>query len=134
VVHVCHAADSDIDGSANKPVLSQWQPIKMPTAPLIRFELLILDHPSQPYLFESFLNVAEEDQARILAPLVRQDQLYLVYGAELSHRFTKITQHDEQQRLRIEKLVCEAADYWAQSPAECRHSDLAKAKFIRGFV
>lgn len=34
VVHICHAADADIEGFANKPVLSQWQLIKMPTAPL----------------------------------------------------------------------------------------------------
>jgi len=79
VVHVCHAADSDIEGFANKPVRSQWQLIKMPNAPLIRLELVIFDRPDYPYRFESFLNVAAEDQARILAQLAGQDQLYLAF-------------------------------------------------------
>jgi len=57
VVHVCHAADSDIEGFAGKPVLYQWQLIEMPTAPLVRLELTILDRPTNPYRFESFLNV-----------------------------------------------------------------------------
>jgi hypothetical protein len=43
VVHVCHAADSDIEGFSNRPVSYQWQLVKMPTAPLIRLELKILD-------------------------------------------------------------------------------------------
>jgi hypothetical protein len=69
VVHVCHAVDADINGFANKPVISRWQLIKMPTAPLIRLELVILDRPENPFRFESFLNVDEDDQANILARL-----------------------------------------------------------------
>ena len=45
VVHVCHAAGGDIEGFADKPVLYQWQLIRMRTAPLIRLEMTILDHP-----------------------------------------------------------------------------------------
>jgi hypothetical protein len=71
----------------------------MPAAPLIRLELAILDNPFNPYKFESFLNVAQEDQARVLVQLVNQDRLYLAfYGDDLSHRFTKIVNHDKQQR------------------------------------
>jgi hypothetical protein len=115
VVHVCHAADSDIDGFANKPVLYQWQLIKMPTAPLIRLELVIVDHPINPYKFESFLNVAQEDQARVLSQLANQDQLYLAfYGDGLNHRFTKIIEHDEQQWQYLDELVREAIRIVAQ--------------------
>jgi hypothetical protein len=32
VIHVCHAADSDIEGFANKPVSYQWQLTKIPAA------------------------------------------------------------------------------------------------------
>ena len=64
VIHICHASNSDIEGFANKPVQYQWQLIKMPTAPLIRLELTIIDNPLNPYRFESFLNTAQEDQAR----------------------------------------------------------------------
>jgi hypothetical protein len=49
VVHVCHAADADIEGFADKPVAYQWQLINMPTAPLLRLQIDILDQPDTPY-------------------------------------------------------------------------------------
>jgi hypothetical protein len=135
VVHVCHAADSDIEGFANKPVLYQWQLVKMPTAPLIRLELAILDHPSNPYRLESFLNVAQEDQARILAQLANQDPLYLAFhGDDLNYRFTKIVDHDRQQWQYLDELVEEATDYWDAIPPEQRDFDQAKAEFMRRFM
>lgn len=60
-IHLCHARDKNIQGFANQPVINRWQLIKMPTAPLIRLELLILDDPTNPYRFESFLNIATAD-------------------------------------------------------------------------
>ena len=66
IIHVCHAPVADIEGFLYEPVRSQWQLIRMPTAPLIRLELLILDNPANPYRFESFLNIAAADQARAL--------------------------------------------------------------------
>jgi hypothetical protein len=135
IVHVCHAADRDIDRFANKPVESQWQLIKMRSGPLIRLELVILDDPAQPYLFESFLNVAEKDQARVLAQLIRQDRLRLAfYGDHLNHRFTKIVPQDVQQRQQLAELVQEAIAHWAEIPAHQRDYDRAKEEFIRRFV
>jgi hypothetical protein len=107
----------------------------MPTAPLVRLELLIQDHPSTPYLFESFLNVGEEDQARTLTQLTNQDRLYLAFhGDDFSHHFTKIVQHDEQQRRQLAALVYEAMSHRAQISAEQRDFDQAKAVFMRWFV
>jgi hypothetical protein len=135
VVHVCHAADRDIDGFADKPVLYQWQLIKMPTAPLIRLELAILDNPFDPYKFESFLNVAQEDQARVLAQLANQDRLYLAfYGDDLGHHFTKIVDHDEQQWQYLDELVAGAIDHWESIPPEQRDFDRAKAEFMTRFA
>lgn len=135
VVHVCHAADGDIDGFADKPVLSQWQLIEMSTAPLIRLELVILDRPSHPYLFESFLNVAEEDQASILEQLIHQDELHLAFfGDALEYRFTKTIQQDEQQRQQLHGLVLEAITHWARVPADQRDFDRAKAEFMQRYV
>lgn len=135
VVHVCHADDSDIEGFADKPVLYQWQLIEMPTAPLIRLDLLILDQPNNPFKFESFLNVAEEDQARVLAQLANQEQLFLAfYGDDLTHRFTKIVEHDRQQWQYLDELVDQATHYWDQLPPERRDFDRAKAEFLRRFV
>jgi hypothetical protein len=135
VVHVCHAGDSDIEGFANKPVSYQWQLVKMPTAPLIRLELTILDRPSNPYRFESFLNVAEKDQAKVLAQLAGQDQLYLAfYGDDLSHRCTKIINHDWQQWQYLDELVAEALEHWHQIPPQQRDFDRAKAEFMRRFA
>lgn len=141
VIHVCHAADGDIEGFANKPVLYQWQLIKMrsdeghPLAPLIRLEMTILDDLVNPYKFESFLDVAQEDQARVLAQLANQDRLYLAfYGDDLTHRFTKIIGHDEQQWQYLDELVAEAIDYWGEIPPEQRDFDRAKAEFMARFV
>lgn len=131
VVHVCHAADADIDGFANKPVISRWQLIKMPTAPMIRLELTILDRPENPFRFESFLNVAEDDQADILSQLANQEQLYLAfYGDDLGYRFTKIIPHDKQQWQQIDELTLEAMNYLSNIPADKRDYDRAKADFM----
>lgn len=135
MVHVCHAADGDIEGFANKPVSYQWQLLKMPTAPLIRLELAILDCLNDPYRFESFLNVADDDQARVLAQLAGQDRLYLAfYGDDLSHRFTKVVNHDRQQWQYLDELVAEALEHWHQIPPEQRDFDHAKVEFTRRFA
>jgi hypothetical protein len=135
VVHICHAADRDIEGFANKPVKSQWQLIKMPTAPLIRLELVILDRPEDPYRFESFLNVAAEDQARILAQLANQDLLYLAfYDDQLDYRFTKIIHHNEQQWQQLDEIAEQADIYWDELPTDKRDFDIAKVEFMSGVV
>jgi hypothetical protein len=134
-VHICHASDADIKGFADKPVLYQWQLIQMSTAPLIRLELVILDHPSSPYKFESFLNVAEENQLQVLSQLANQGQLYLAfYGDDLTHRFTKIIAHDRQQWQYLDELVGQATRYWQQLPREQQDFDRAKAEFMSKFV
>ena len=132
--------DSDIEGFADKPVLYQWQLIKMrsdeghPLAPLIRLEVTILANPFNPYKFESFLNVAQDDQARVLDQLAGQDRLYLAfYGDGFNHRFTKIVNHDEQQWQYLDELVAEATDYWEGIPPEQRDFDQAKAAFMKRF-
>ena len=135
VIHVCHASDKDIEGFANKPVICQWQLIKMPTAPLIRLELEILDRPDNPYKFESFLNIAEQDQANVLAQLANQDELYLAfYGDGLDYRCTKVMPHDKQQWQQIDELTMEARDYLYSIPPGNRDFDQAKAEFMRRFV
>ena len=131
VVHVCHAADRDIEGFTDKPLLYRWQLLKLPTAPLIRLEVVILDNPTNPYRFESFLNVSQEDQARVLAKLANQERLYLAfYGDNLTHRFTHVVDHDEQQWQYLDELVVEATAYWEQIPPERRDFDRAKAEFL----
>ena len=134
VVHVCHAADSDISEFRDKAVSYQWQLIKMPTAPLIRLQVDIIDRPFHPYRFESFLNVAQEDQARVLVQLANQDKLYLAFhGDDFSHRFTKVIEHDNQQWQYLDELMSEAIDYWDRLPPEQRDFDRAKAEFQANF-
>ncbi|MCI0648007.1 MAG: hypothetical protein L0332_30840 [Chloroflexi bacterium] len=131
IVHICHAADADIEGFAGKPVRYQWQLILMPTAPLIRLELVILDNPRNPYRFESFLNVAEADQARVLARLAGQDRLYLVfYGDGLGYRFTQAVPQSLQQQQRLDEIAAQAAAYWDALPPKRRDFDRAKAEFM----
>ena len=135
VVHVCHTTDTNIDGFEGKPVVYQWQLVKMPTAPLIRLDLVILDQPATPYKFESFLNVADDAQARILAQLANQDLLQLAfYGDDLTYRFTKTITHDQQHWQCIDELVSEASRHWSAIPPELRDFDRAKAEFMEHFV
>ena len=135
VVHVCHAADSDIASFADQPVISQWQLIKMPTAPLIRLELTILDQPGNPYRFESFLNLADEEQAHILVALANQDCLYLsFYGDDLAYRTTMSIPQDVQQWQLLDELIQDAEDHWTLIPPERRDFDQAKAAFMQRFT
>ncbi len=132
IVHVCHAPDSDIQGFIGKPVLYQWQLIKMPSAPLIRLEMTIVDNPLNPFKFESFLNVANEDQAKVLTKMADQDKLHLAfYGDDLNYRFTKVVNHDEQQWQLLDELVIQAHDYLTQIPADQQNFDRAKAEFMK---
>ena len=134
VVHICHAADSDIAGFAGKPVWSRWQLIKMPTAPLIRLELVIIDQPDNPFKFESFLNVAESDQSAILAQLAGQEHLYLAfYGDDLTYRFTKVIRHDTRQWQQLDELAAEAYRYWQEIPMTQWDFDWAKAMFMQRY-
>jgi hypothetical protein len=134
VVHVCHAPDADIEGFVDKPVFSRWRLVEMPTAPLILLDLILLDRPDNPFRFESFLNVAAEDQAYILAQLANQERLYLAfYGDDLTHRYTRVVPHDEQQWQRLDQIVARAEVYWRALPPERRDFDLAKAEFMRRF-
>jgi hypothetical protein len=135
VVHVCHAAYSDIEGFANKPVAYQWQLIKMPSAPLLRLQIDILYQPDNPYRFESFLNVAAESQAEVVAQLANQEQLYLAfYGDDLTHHFTKVVEHDRQQWQYLDELVEEAERHWHQIPLGRRDFERAKAEFMSRFA
>ena len=91
-------ADKEIDGFAGKPMQSQWQLIKMATAPRIRLELFIQDRPENPYRFKPFLNVTAEDQLHVLIQLANQEQLFLAFSGDwLNHRFTRVIEHSKQQ-------------------------------------
>lgn len=91
----------------------------MPTAPLIRLELTILDDPANPFCFESLFNVAEEGQAAVLVKLANPNRLYLAfYGDDLDYRYTKVIAHDEQQWQYLDELVEQAERYWDELPAE----------------
>ena len=133
IVHVCHASDADIEGFRDKSVWSQWQLIKMPTAPLIRLLLEVMDRPEDPYRFESFLNVAAEDQVEVLAELANQEELYMVFhGDDLGYRYTKAIPHSEQQWQRLDEIWEQADAYLEDIPPEQRDFDLAKAEFMSG--
>jgi hypothetical protein len=134
IVHVCHASDQDI-GFRDKPIHYQWQLIKMPTAPLIRLDVVVLDNPTNPFKFESFLNVDAPDQAAVLSSLANQDRLYLAfYGTDMSYRYTKLIAHDEQQWQRLDELVQEAQSYLYSLEPWRRDFDLAKAEFMQHFI
>lgn len=130
VVHVCHATDWDIAGFAHQPVWYRWELAKLPTAPVIRLNLVILDQPQNPYRYESFLNIGNEDQTRILEILLTQEQLILpFYGDDFNQRLTKVVPHGAEQRRQLGALVEQAAAHWHGIPTDQRDFDQAKAMF-----
>ncbi len=132
IVHVCHASDEDIDNFLNKPVEARWGLIQMPTAPLVRLELLVYDDPRDPFCFESFLNVAAPDQLAVLAELAGQEALYMAfYGDDLTYRYTAVLPHDEQQWQRLDEIISRAETYGANIPPAERDFDQAKELYMR---
>jgi len=124
IVHVCHASDEDIDNFIDKPVEARWDLIEMPTAPLVRLELLVYDDPRDPFCFESFLNVAAPDQLAVLAELAGQEELYLAfYGDDLTYRYTAVLPHGAQQWQRLDEIISRAETYWANLPPDDRDFD-----------
>jgi hypothetical protein len=131
IVHVCHASDEDIDNFADQPVEARWDLIELPTAPLVRLELLVYDDPRDPFSFESFLNIAAPDQLAVLAELAGQEELYLAfYGDDLNYRYTAIVPHDEGQWQRLDGIISRAEAYWAGLPEAERDFDRAKALYM----
>ena len=103
----------------------------MPTAPLIRLEVEILDQPDNPYRFESFLNVGTEDQVDVLAQLANQERLYLAfYGDGLRYHYTKVIPHHRQQWQYLDELMGQAMEHWEGIPPEQRDYDRAKEEFM----
>ena len=128
VVHICHAPDADIEGFRGKPASYRWELIEMPTAPLVRLAVRIFDRPTNPFLFESFLNVGEQDQLGVLTQLASQEKLHFAfYGDDLEYRFAKTLEHDEQQWQKLDEIITRALAYWEQLPPTQKDFDLAKA-------
>ena len=134
IVHVCHASDRDIAGFANKSVWNRWELALMPTAPVLRLNLTIIDQPQNPFRYESFLNIGDPDQGRVLDRLLHQEKLYLsFYGNGFGYRFTKAIEHDAAQRAQLSNLVAQATAHWQNIPAIERDFDRAKIEFQRYF-
>ncbi|HEX9597289.1 MAG TPA: hypothetical protein VF982_10455 [Anaerolineales bacterium] len=134
VAFITHAKDADIDRFHRAPVRWQWELIPMPTAPLIRFRAAILDKPSEPYVLEHFLNLADPEQARCLARLVNQKELTLdFYGQDYEYAYSKQLAHPAERRQDLQEIVRWAIEYYGSIPAHARDFDRAKALFQRYF-
>ncbi len=107
----------------------------MPNAPLIRLLFTVLDNPTNPYQFESFLNVAEPDQAQVLTDLVEQEQFSLaLYGDDLSYRYSKVIAHEQINRQQLATAIAHSRLYWDRIKPEQQNFDLAKAEFMCHFI
>ena len=127
---IAHAADGDIERLRAAPLLWQWELVRMPTAPLIRFCALIVDNPYNPYRYEHFLNVEDRDQAHCLAQLVNQGELsFDFFGSDYEYAYSKQTAHPPIQRARLQQIVEQAIAYYGDIAASQRDFDRAKAVF-----
>ena len=108
------------------PAGAQWQLIRMPNGPLIRLELSIYDRPDLPFRFESFLNIADREQAQILDRLANQDRLgFAFFGDNLEHQLSCTLPHTEQQWQQLDGIVSQANDYLNRLPEKIRDFDQA---------
>jgi hypothetical protein len=73
------------------PLFVRHQLFGLPSAPVIRTVLTLYDVPQHPLRFESFINVAADDQRADFAALADQNQLMLLfYDEQLRHRLSKL--------------------------------------------
>jgi hypothetical protein len=130
IVFLAAASDADVQGFAGSPVLSQWQLVEMPTAPLIRLHVTILDRPHHPYRFEAFFNISSPESCRILSEQLGQDSLILAFLREdLEHRFSKMLPFAKEERRAVHQLIGQAIEHLATIPEGKRDFDPAKAEF-----
>ena len=133
VVHICHAPDVDIQGFQGETSKLQLGTNRdancascTPGRAILRPDLL------NPFLFESFLNVDEQDQLGVLAQLASQEKLHFAfYGDDLEYRFAKTVEHDEQQWQKLDEITERALAYWNQLPPTRRDFDIAKEMYFR---
>jgi len=130
IVFLAAAGDADVEGFARSPVISQRQLVEMPSAPLIRLHLTILDQPHNPYRFETFFNISNPESCRILSEQLGQDSLVLAFlGDDLEYRFSKVLPFPQEERRAVHQLVDQAIEHLAAIPKRERDFDRAKAEF-----
>ena len=107
------------------PMLVRHQLYSHPAAPVIRTVLTVYDDPSQPLRFESFINVAEQDQYADFAALANQERLVvLFYDEQLRHRLSKLIHAGLDNA--IAEMLARAEQVRSAIPAE--HYDFGRAK------
>ena len=134
IAFVTHANETDIQSIQRQPALYGWELYRLPTAPVIRLRLLILDDPDHPFLLETFLNVGDEEQREYLERLTAQRVLpFDLFGEDFTYRYTKELAHPSRMRRDLAALVRQATHYWDTLPASDRDFDRANAEFQRRF-
>lgn len=134
VAFVTHAPDADLPRLQGAPVFWRWRLEELPTAPLIRFEAVILDDPTHAFDLEHFLNVADRAQARCLARLLNQEEIVFdFYGSDYQYAGSQQIAHPEAMRQELQAIVRRAVEHYGRIPPGQRNFDRAKAEFTRRF-
>jgi hypothetical protein len=107
------------------PIRVQHALYEHPAAPVIRTVVGIYDRPHTPLAFETFTNIADQDQREDFARLAEQDRLLLLfYDEQVAHRLTKVVPyHDDGPVLAI---LMQAAQLHARIPQDRIDFDAAK--------
>ncbi len=103
-----------------------------PAAPVIQLVTHIYDQPQQPLALESFINIAEEDQATDFRALGEQERLhYHFYDEQLAHQLTKEILGGPLDEV---EPIADAAEFLrGRIPAGRYDFDRAKAAVIRAY-
>jgi len=102
----------------------------LPSAPVIRSVLTIMDRPRAPLRLETFCNVAEPDQRADFAALADQERLLLLfYDEELRHRLAKRVPYPDRSDVPL--ILARADELRAAIPASRFNFDRAKLAVMR---
>jgi hypothetical protein len=84
---------SEIDAfRGTYPIQLRHELFEHPAAPVIRITATLYDNPDQPFLLETFINIADADQRTDYAEFADQDELPILF-------------YDDQHQFRLAKAV-----------------------------
>jgi len=102
-----------------------------PQAPVIRTVIGIYDQPERPLKLESFINVADPQQAADFAALAGQkEHLLLFYDEQIQHRLSKAVPNPRHTQQIAAAILAKAQRLRAAIPEERYAFEEAKAAVI----
>ena len=102
----------------------------MPSAPLIRFHALAIGDWGSFTIAETFLDISDSGQTRILSRLADQEELHFdVFGSDCKYRYSKHVGHSREVRQQLNRIVARAAEYRSSLSSDKQGFEAARAEY-----